>query len=416
MTSATGSSSETAGNPERKKRLNPLLFIPVGLGVVAIGAGVWYWLSRPDANTIELSGRLEGYETDIGTKVPGRVEEVTVREGDSVDIGDLLVQLDDAELQAQLAGAIAAVNTAIQNETNARLQVAVIENQITEAQLNLEQAQGDSQGRIDQAEANLATANAQLRQAEAQAVQAQAELDLARLNRDRFAQLVQEGAVTQEQFDQAQTNFETAQATLASREAAINAAQRQVNAAQGQLTQSRSSGFNPDIRTAQLNRLATQLEQARAQLAAAQAQVANAEASRDRIQAQLDDLTINSPIDGVVTVRSIEPGTVVAAGRNLLTVLDLDTVYLRGFVPEGDIGRIRVGQEARVYLDSNPDQPLEGRVAAIDSQASFTPENIYFQEDRVQQVFGLRITLENPDGFAKPGMPADAEILVEGEE
>jgi HlyD family secretion protein len=389
------------------------LLIPVGLGVVAVGAGIWYWLSCPAANVIQLSGRLEGYETDIGTKVPGRVEEVTVREGDQVDTRQLLVRLDDAELQAQLDGAIAAINTARQQETNARLQISVLENQITEALLNRQQAEEDSQGRIAQAEANLAAAEAQLRQAEAQAVQAQAELDLARINRDRFAQLVQEGAVTQEQFDQAQTNFETARATLASREAAINAAQRQVNAAEGQLTQSRSSGLNPEIRTAQLNRLNTQLDQARAQLAAAQAQVASAEASRDRIQAQLDDLTITSPIDGVVTVRSIEPGTVVAAGRNLLTILDLDTVYLRGFVPEGDVGNIRVGQEARVYLDSNPDQPLTGRVAAIDAQASFTPENIYFQEDRVQQVFGLRITLDDPDGFAKPGMPADAEILLD---
>jgi HlyD family secretion protein len=74
-----------------------------------------------------------------------------------------------------------------------------------------------------------------------------------------------------------------------------------------------------------------------------------------------------------------------------------------------------VGQPARVYLDSNPTQPLEAYVARIDPQASFTPENTYFRSDRVRQVFGVRLQLKNAVGFAKPGMPADGEILVEGD-
>lgn len=95
-----------------------------------------------------------------------------------------------------------------------------------------------------------------------------------------------------------------------------------------------------------------------------------------------------------------------------MSVLDLDTVYMRGFIPEGDIGRVRVGQTAEVYLDSDPDRPLRARVTAIDAEASFTPENIYFREDRVQQVFGVRLAIESPGGYAKPGMPADAEIVL----
>ncbi len=94
-------------------------------------------------------------------------------------------------------------------------------------------------------------------------------------------------------------------------------------------------------------------------------------------------------------------------------MVDLNQVYLRGFIPEGQIGNVRVGQAAQVYLDSAPDRPLAAKVAAIDSEASFTPENIYFREDRVQQVFGVRLTIDQPDGFAKPGMPADAEIELE---
>jgi HlyD family secretion protein len=102
---------------------------------------------------------------------------------------------------------------------------------------------------------------------------------------------------------------------------------------------------------------------------------------------------------------------VVASGRTLLTLLDPATVYLRGFIPQGEIGRVRLGQQARIYLDSDPRRPLAARVAEVDAQASFTPETIYFQRDRVRQVFGLKLAIEDPAGYAKPGMPADAEIL-----
>lgn len=402
-------SLKPAHRSTKLRRILPLLAIVAG-----VGAAAWYFLSRPQATGLELSGRIEGYETDIGAKVAGRVMEVTVREGAEVRKGQLLVQLDDDEILAQVQGAEARIRAAKQQEQTARLQLSVIESQINEAQLRFQQSKGDTAGRVSQAEAEVATATAQLKQAEAQAIEAEAQLKLARTNRDRYAQLVQEGAVTQLEFDQQETTLQAIQATVESRRAAVAAAQRQVDAAQGNLTQTQSTSLNPDINTAQLARLNTQLRQAQSDLQAAQAEVANAEADRNRIQAQLKDLTINSPIDGVITSRSIEPGVVATAGKTLLSVLDLNTVYLRGFIPEGDIGKVRVGQSAQVFLDSDPDRPLKARVIAIDSEASFTPENIYFKKDRVQQVFGVRLAIEEPSGFAKPGMPADGEILIEG--
>ena len=98
-----------------------------------------------------------------------------------------------------------------------------------------------------------------------------------------------------------------------------------------------------------------------------------------------------------------------------MTIVNLSNVYLRAFIPEGEIGRVRAGQSARVYLDSNPKQPLEAVVARIDPQASFTPENTYYRDDRVKQVVGVKLQLANSQGFAKPGMPADGEVLVEGD-
>ncbi|MBD1852856.1 HlyD family efflux transporter periplasmic adaptor subunit [Leptolyngbya sp. FACHB-711] len=411
MAQTLPSSEKTAVPPvvqprsRRKRVLLPIALLAAGGGLTA-----WYFLSRPATDELQLSGRIEGYETDVGTQVPGRVEEVTVREGAQVQKGQLLARLDDDELRAQLAGTEARIQSAKNQVQNAQLQLNVLQTQIEEAQLRLQQAEGDTQGRVSQAEAQVAAAQAQLEQARAQVTEAQAQLELARQDRDRFAQLVQEGAVTQQRFDEANAAFRTAQATLTSRQAAVNAAQRQITAAQGGLTQTQTTTLNPEINTVQLDRLNAQVAQARAQLAAAQAEVRNAEAERQRIVAQLNDLTINSPINGVITDRTVEPGTVVTAGKTLLTVLDLNTVYLRGFIPAGQIGLVRVGQRANVYLDSDPDRPLVASVVEIDSEASFTPENIYFREDRVQQVFGVKLAIEEPGGFAKPGMPADATI------
>ncbi|PMB30671.1 HlyD family secretion protein [Fischerella thermalis BR2B] len=383
-----------------------------GLTLVTVAIPAWYFgfRSSSPSTVLEVSGRIEGYETDIGTKVPGRVMVVTVREGDRVQVGQVLAKLDDSEIQAQLQAAEARLAAAQQQVNQAQRQINVIQSQIEEAQLNLEQAQEDTRGRITQARSALAAAQAQWQQAQAQQEQAESALNLAQIERDRAMKLHQEGAYSQQQLDQAQTALETAQATLRAQQAAVETARRQVNAAKGDLTSVQTTRLNPNIRQTRLQGLQEQLVIARSQWEAAQATVRQVAAERQRILAQVNDLTITSPIDGIVTARSVEPGTVVSSGKTLLTVINPNTVYLRGFIPEGEIGQIRVGQTAKVYLDSAPEQSLAAHVAAIDTEASFTPENIYFRNDRVEQVFGVKISIATPDGLAKPGMPADAEI------
>jgi HlyD family secretion protein len=388
------------------------LLIPLALLALGTGLGVRYYLSLPQANSLQLSGRIEGYETDVGAKVGGRIDFVAVREGDRVTKGQAIARLDDAEIQAQLAGARARLASAQQKESQARLQLAVIDSQIKEAQLNLSQSKDDALGKINQAQAAVASAQAQLAQAKAQQQEAEAELKLAQTDRNRYLPLLKEGVIPQQQFDQTQTRLESAQASLKARRAAVAAAQKQVNVAEGALIQAQTSKLNPDINTARIEGWQKQLAQAKSQLAAAQADVKNAKASEQEILARVSDLKVLSPIDGVVITRTVEPGEVVAAGKTLLTLVNLNDVYLRGYIPEGRIGEVRVGQAAKVLLDSAPDRPLSARVTAIDPQASFTPENIYFKDDRVTQVFGVKLGIDNPGGFAKPGMPADGEILV----
>ncbi|MBD2081321.1 HlyD family efflux transporter periplasmic adaptor subunit [Leptolyngbya sp. FACHB-17] len=416
----------SAPTTKPSRRSKKMLILPGLIAIAGIGFATWRLMPQPEATTLPLSGRIEADETEIGAKTAGRVTAVNFREGDEVQKNQVVAQLTDEEVNEQLSATAAQVAAARQEEQQARLDIAVAESKIQEAQLNLQQSQGDARGRINQASSTVAAARAQLAQANANVKQAQAQLKEARSraslavkDRDRFAQLVTQGAINKQQFDQAQTNVETAQAavdtalaTIQARQEAVTAASEQLSAAQGGFTQTQSTGLNPDIRSAQLAGLEQQRDQSRSRLIAAQAKVRNALANQQQIQRRLDSFVVRSPIHGVVTARPIEPGAVVATGKTLLTVIDLNTVYLRGYIPQGDIGKVRVGQRAQVFLDSNPKQPLSARVAAIDPKASFTPENIYFRDDRVKQVFGVKITIDDPRGYAKPGMPADGEIML----
>jgi HlyD family secretion protein len=299
------------------------LLIPVIVLLIGTALGVRYYLGLPKDDSLRLSGQIEGYETDVGVKVGGRIEFITVREGDRVKKGDAIARLEDAELKAQLEGAKARFRAAQHQESQARLQIEVIHSQIREAQLTLQQFQDDATGRINEAQATVAAAQAQLAQARAQQKQAVSELKLAQAEHDRFEGLLAEGVISQQQFDQTQTLLDTTKATLEASQAAVMAAQKQVRVAEGALVQAQTSSLNPDIQIARLEGLKKQLAQAESQLAVAQAEVANARAAQQEIAARLEDLEIVSPIDGIVLTRTSEPGEVVAPGNIVMTLIDL---------------------------------------------------------------------------------------------
>jgi HlyD family secretion protein len=407
-----------------KRKFNPRLLLLIG-AVLAAGYFGWqYFAPKPVATFIAVSGRIEADETDIAAKTGGRVATMLVREGEQVSAGQAVAKIEDLEVNEQLKGAVAQVNSVKQEAAQAQLEVAVADSRIQEAAANLQQSKGDSRGRVDQASSTVAVAKAQLSQAQAQVGEAQAQIkqanaewQLARKNRDRYSQLVKDGAVNRQQFDQAETTaataqakLESAQAGLAVRFAAVKTAGDQFTAAQGGLTQNQSTQMNPVIRNSQLAAYQQQKQQAYAKLAAAQAKVQNAVASQQQVQKRLDSFQVNSPLTGVVQSRAVEPGAVVATGKTLLTVIDPKAVYLRAYVPEGDLSKIHVGQTARILLDTDTKQSLTAKVSSIDPKASFTPENIYFKKDRVRQVFGIKLSINQDRDYAKPGMPAEAEI------
>ena len=342
--------------PPRSMARRILVPVVVILILAAVGLGVWrvfFYTPPMSPNIVPLSGRIEGDDSAVSPKTSGRILEIRVREGDRVSTGDIIAVLDDEQLRAR----------------------------IEQAQAEVQQAQAKARSARDQ----IAVLSEQLQQEEANVAQQDAAHDIANFDKEAYTRLAQSGAVSERQGKQAVS-------TADQQAAAVAGAKRRVD------------GVN------------MQLAQQQAAIADAMASVAQAQAQLTEARENRQDLTVKAPFDGTVVTRVAEPGEVITAGTPVITLLDLSKVYLRGFIPEGQIGKVKVGQAAHVYLDSNPRQPVDAYVSRIDPQATFTPENTYFRDDRVKQVVGLKLQLKGALGYAKPGMPSDGEILVAGDQ
>jgi HlyD family secretion protein len=378
--------------------------IAIGAAVVVVAAfliwRVFFATPKIPASIVALSGRIEGDDSAIAPKTGGKILEITVREGDTVTAGQVIARLDDAQVRAREDQARAALADAEAKSQIAREQISVLEDQLRQNQAQSDQSKMDAAGRVRQAQADLTAAEADL-------AQQQAALKLAQFNSAAYTRLAKTGAVSEQQGVQ----YESLAAQQA---AAVAAAQRKVESQRGALTIAQANLDNPRIREAQFASTEQQIIQQKAQIAAAAAEIQQAQGQLAEAQANRADLTVVAPFSGTVITRAAEPGEVVQAGTAIVTLLNLSQVYLRGFITEGDIGKVKVGQVAHIFLDSNPNQPLDAYVQRIDPQATFTPENTYFRDDRVKQVVGAKLLLTQGIGYAKPGMPADGEILVEG--
>jgi membrane fusion protein YbhG len=388
----------------RRKNLSKvILLLAVLATVIGVGFLAWWFLIRQPPvphNVIVLSGRIEGDDSTIATKTSGRIREIRVREGDVVKAGDVIALLDEDQAVAREQQARSSSQEAATRITRSQQQISVLQEQLKQANITVDQAKQDAEGRVRQAEAQVASAEANL-------AQAQAGYEQARYDVERFTKLARSGDVSDRQREQARTAAE-------SQAAVVESARKQVAAAHAALTTARANLKNPPIRSSAAAAIKKQIDQAQSDVTAAQADAERSRAQVTEATANVSDLTVLAPFDGTIATRVAEPGEVVAPGAAIVTMIDLHKIYLRGFVPEGDIGRVKLDQPARIYLDSNPKTPIDATVSRIDPESSFTPENTYFRDERVKQVVGVKLLIKIPDGAAKPGMPADGEILVEG--
>ena len=355
--------------------------------------------SAEPAGTLFVSGRIDGDTVDISSKVQGLIVNMTAREGDSVTAGQVLASLSSPQLDAIRDAQKARIVSDQRKTDQLKKQLDTNAEKVRQARLYEMQAETDAPSHVKEAEAELAASKSELARWEAELVQVQTDAR-------RYAPLAKSGAVAVQVAEQYKTKEDVARAS-------VEVGRKKVAAAEASLQQARAQLHNIPIKASDRMTLLREADELKEQIASSLADVEADRAALRKIEADLADLTIRAPIAGTILTRSAEPGKVIQPGQTILTMVDLNKLYLRGFVPEGAIGKVKVGQQAEIYLDSNPKQGIPAEVIRVDPEAMFTPENTYFKEDRVKQVLGLKLGLRGAYGYAKPGMPADGRIQID---
>ena len=253
---------------------------------------------------------------------------------------------------------------------------------VDHATLDIQLRQAEAGVRLAEAQLALLVKGARaedIRQAEAALKQAEAFLTVAEDDARRMRELAKTGSVTPKQRDDA--------------EARLTVAAAQRNAAAEALNKVRTLARPEEVR-------------------AAEARLAQAVAAADLLKKMIADCTITAPAGGIVTHKAVEAGELVTAGATVVTLVELDSVYVMIYVTEKELGRVRLGDAAEVNIDAFPDKAFAGTITYISPEAEFTPKNVQTKEDRVKLVFGVKVEIENREGLLKPGLPADAVIRV----
>jgi HlyD family secretion protein len=405
--------------------------------------GIKALVTKP-SNSINASGTIEAVTVVISPEIGGKVLSVEVEEGASVTAGDTLFRLDDTLLAAQQAV----------SESNLRLARAAQETAKAQYDLALDAARVESAanrtaewrllqpagytlpGWYFSRSEQISAAQSEVDAAQTARDEAQSSLDALlgdtqaidfkaaekRLLDARAAFLVAQDVLTrsraagsnvellsaaQSAYDSTQTELTNAQSAydelkttetgtgILTARAELAAAQERFDSAQDRLLTLQTGVYSPKVTAAA------------AVLTQAETAVSQAQAALDLVTVQLSKLVVKAPMDGVILTRAIEPGEVVAAGANALSLGQLDNLTITVFIPEENYGDITLGQSAEVSVDSFPGETFTASVVHIADQAEFTPRNVQSIEGRKSTVFAIKLQVQDPDGKLRPGMPAD---------
>jgi HlyD family secretion protein len=332
----------------------------VALLIVVLAAGGYFAWKKFGTDNLPPgiasgNGRIEATEIDIATKTAGRIQEILVREGDFVNVGQVLARMDTTQLQAQL------------RQAEAQLRRAIIS--------------------VDTAKSLVAQREAERKSATAVIAQRNAELDTADRKLQRSEQLIRTNAVPQQVLDDDRAAAEGAKAAVAAAEAQRAAAEAAISSS-------------------------------RAQVVDAEASIDAARAAIESIKADINDSTLLTPRDGRVQFRVAQPGEVLAAGGRVLNLVDLGDVYMTFFLPTAQAGRVAIGADVRIVLDAVPEYVIPAKATFVANVAQFTPKTVETEEERQKLMFRIKAHI-SPELLrkyieqVKTGLPGRAFVRLD---
>ena len=382
-------------------------YLAAGVLLLLIVVAVrWLGWGSGNQKVLNVSGNIELTEVDISFKTAGRLVTLAVEEGDQLKKGALIARLDQEELLQRRESAAASLDS-----TRSRLlqsgTAIEYQRQQTEAQLSRSRAELDQAKAVLQ-ELEIGSRRQEIESAKAALARAKAEQQRAQADWERAQSLYKDKDISTARYDEAKAQFESAQAQLQQATEQFDLVQEgprkeDIDGAKAQVERAKAN-----VRLAEAARL--ELKRLQEEQLARKADTRQATAQLDVQETLLKNAEVTAPMDGVVLVKSAEPGEVLAAGTTVVTLGNLAKPWLRAYINEQDLGRVKLGTAVKVTTDSFPGKTYSGRVSFIASEAEFTPKQIQTQEERVKLVYRIKIDVDNPAGELKSNMPADAEI------
>jgi HlyD family secretion protein len=366
------------GEKEMKAKRMGMVLVAIA-AIVAVGVLYGGWFHRETG--LQGSGTVEARNIRVGSKIGGRIDKVLVREGDHVQAGQLLITFDDKELLASLE----------QSRANAeKSRRGYRTEEIAQARAAAEQAQADyDMRRNGYRKEDIAAAQADLDRAAADETRT-------RLDFERYDALAKKDLVSKQQRDTAEANWKVAVAQRENAQHKLDELKRGYRPEEIASAQARFAQAKATLEMMERGNRREDIEAAQAGLALDEARF------RER--------QVVAPTAATVEVLDVRPGDLIAPNTAVATLLESDEIYVRIYIPETEINRVKVGDQAEVTVDSAGRQTFAGVVEQINQQAEFLPRNVQTREERVHQVFAVKVRINDRTRHVLPGMAADVKL------
>ena len=366
------------------------------LALLAVGAYALYMISvQNNIDTLHASGTIETTDIKVGSQVGGRVLDVPQSEGNTAHKGDVLVALDAYQLPEQqkaLAAQVAQGQAELQKLQNGYLPEEVAR---TRAQYLEAKASYDLVKIGPRAE--------DIQQVIAARGQAQANYDLAKSNYDRFQTLYNGNVISQQELQTMQTNYQVAQEQLKS------AQQHELELKNGSRTQEVQAA-QERMAQAQAQYKLMQRGARQEDIAAQRDMVKNLQAQLTEVNKSIHETQVKAPCQCQISSLNIKPGQLILPSQTVATLINLDDLWVRVYIPEEAFGRFKIGDMVTLKVDAFGNTLFKGKIVQLGSRAEYTPRNVQTERSRRMQVFGIKIALDNTDRKLRPGMIADVTL------
>ena len=384
-----------------KKRLILIVFL---LLLVGAGGTVYWGQYRKSTTEPYYSGMIEATQANLAFQMGGRIQDVLVEEGQTVEADQLLAVLEPG--------------SALANRNQASANLLYAEGTLRQMETQLELHRKSLPAEVEKAEAAVKALEAQVMELKTgyrdQEIQqsrlaletARIAMEEARKDQKRDTQLFQRKVIAEKTMDASSLRYETALREYG------RAQQAHALIKEGYRNEAIEMGRFRLLETQAMLKLARinlqKIEVAEKEVEVARARVQAVRAALDMAEIQLGYTELRAPFRGIVDSRNMEPGEVASAGQEVISLSDLSEVDLKIFVDETEIGRVKPGQKVDVKIDTFADKTYQGKVSFISSESEFTPKIIQTRKERVKMVYLVKINIPNPALELKSGMPADA--------